>query len=572
VFLKTKTAKSLLAIIKKPNRIETMVKVASKITTTVVALLLVVTTRGTATKNLKVAQPELKKYESLTRAMPLYPGEVSNSFHTIVIPPGPIALYEFSADVIEIDPESGDYIQVPLSDAYLHHHVVSSNHSFYAEEENKKHWWPMKHKESGGRGVGFGAGTESRGTVQRFPFPYAFTTIEGEDQLVANVHVINTRDIEVEKAHHCLECPCTREDKDMKFHKTSVMDIFIKKKEAAYMKKHGLSMKDFSSPRTNTSNSSDLLDVVTERRLHWDRCNDELMNAQNSACYPDLYVGGLICCEDGEFCLDEYYKTEEELVALNNSQPNDQDPTVKQSTYYLRYSLSYSEVVPENKPVYLASCCDTTGNLTARGNIEYDIPQLCDPTDPNVDPSSEDCIHEITTVQYLSGGENAIYGSIDDTQSVRDVDVVYLVGHLHRGGLEISAYNHETNELICQSLPTYGDGEVKEIGNEPGYINRMSDCSFDPPLRMKTTDKIKLVARYNATQSHTGVMGLFYFAIHDIEESAAKTKGFFQHYNKFAILTAVVVLVAAAVQFGKKYQYGVAKRQAYEALPNSMDI
>jgi len=543
-----------------------MVKVACKITTTVVALLLVGTTKGTEAKNLKAEQPEVKKYESLTRAMPLYPGEVSNSFHTIVIPPGPIAIYEFSADVVELDPVSGEIIQVPLSDAYLHHHVVSSNHSYYEKEENKKHWWPMKQKEITGRGVGFGAGTESRGTVQHFPFPYAFTTIEGEDELVANVHVINTRDIEVEKAHHCLECPCTREDKDMKFHKESELDTYRKEKEAEYMKRHGISMS------TNTTSSSDLLDAVTERRLDWGRCNDELMDAHNSACSRDLYYGGLICCEDGEFCLDEYYKTEEELVALNNMQPNNKDPNLKQSTYYLRYSLSYSEVVPENTPVYLASCCDATGNLTEGGNIEYDIPQLCDPTDPNVDPSSEDCIHEVTTVQYLNQGENVIYGNIGGNVDEGEVDVIYLVGHLHRGGMEISAYNHETNELICKSLPTYGDGEVKEIGNEPGYINSMSECSFDPPLRMRGDDKIRLVARYNATQSHTGVMALFYFAIHDIEGSAAKTKGFFQHYNKLAILTAVVVLVAAAVQFGNKHQYGVAKRQAYEALPNSVDI
>lgn len=419
----------------------------------------------------------------------------------------------------------------------------------------------MKHKNSG-RGVGFGAGTESRGTVQHFPFPYAFTTVNGEDNLIANVHVINTRAMEVEKKRHCLECPCTLEDKDAKFHRISEFDIFQKRKE----REHNIISPHSGS--TNTSESSNLLTAVKDRRLNWDRCNDELTDAHNTACSPDLYYGGLICCEDGEFCLDEYYLTDDELVALKAQDPSEQTPKQKQSTFYLRYSLSYSEVVPENKPVFLAACCDATGNITSRGNIEYDIPQLCDPTDPNVDLSSDDCIHEITTFQYLSrDDENSVFGTQSIEDGDADVDVVYLVGHLHRGGIEISAYNHETNELICQSLPTYGDGQVDEIGNEPGYINSMSDCSFDPPLRMKTSDKIRLVARYNATQSHTGVMALFYFAIHEIEEA----EGFFKHYNKFAIVTAIVILFVAFVQFANKH-YDFSKRQGYDAVPASMSL
>jgi len=548
-----------------------MPNLACKITTTVAALLIFGVTRGVNAKNLKLPKPEMKTYEALTQAMPLYTGEVSNSWHNVAIPPGPIAIYEFSADVVELDPVSGEIIPVPLSDAYLHHHVVFSKEKYY---QGKKHWWPMKPEKSKGRGVGFGAGTESRGTVQHFPYPYGVTTVQHEDELTANVHVINTRSMEVEKAHHCLECPCTQEDKDLKFHKVSKLDLMLKAKEDEYLKKHGMSSKDLQSISTNGTTSSGLLSAVAERRLDWDRCNSELVDEQNSACSPDLYYGGLICCEDGEFCLDEYYLSENELIALNNLQeePHGSNPRLKQSTYYLRYSLSYSDIVPETKPVYLASCCDATGNLTAKGNIEYDIPQLCDPTDPNVDPSSEDCIHEITTVQYLSKDENSIYGTTNGHEEVTDVEVVYLVGHLHRGGMEISAYNFETNELICQSLPMYGDGEVNEIGNEPGYINSMSDCSFDPPLRMKTNDKIRLVARYNATQSHTGVMALFYFAVHDVEEGAAETKGFLQHYNKFAILAAVTVLVAAAVHVVNKHQYDVFKRQGYDKVPTNMNI
>jgi hypothetical protein len=192
--------------------------------------------------------------------LPLYPGEVTNSFHHIPIPKGPIAIYEFAADILEKDIHDGSIVAVPLTDAYLHHHVVVSNHKSY---NHMKHWWsPMKPKDAN-RGVGFGAGTESRGTPQKFYPPYAFTTVKGEDELLANVHIINTRNVNVMMdANRCLECPCTTVDVNFPTNKT-------------------------------------LLTSVAKRRRSWEKCQLELVgpDEHNTACSVETYHGGILCCE-----------------------------------------------------------------------------------------------------------------------------------------------------------------------------------------------------------------------------------------------------------------------------------
>lgn len=544
-------------------------------------------------KHLELRKPKMETFTALTKPLPLYPGEVTNTFHTLKIPPGPIAVYEFSADIVEKDAETGEIIPVPLKDAYLHHHVAVSNHKHY---EKRKHWWsPMKPKNIGTRGVGFGAGTESRGTPQKFPFPYAFTTIEGEDELIANVHVINTREMDIVKSRRCLECPCTLEDRSINYHKVSELEEYEKKHGRT--RGHNIRPKSSIASITGDGTGADvtaaakkkLLDVVANRREDWGQCNDQLMEENNTACSPSSYYGGLICCEHGEFCLDEFYLTEKEVTTLdlqyknaNESGVELPETTIRRSTFYLRYTLSYAPVVPENQPLYLASCCDASGNMTHTGNVEYDIPQLCDPSDPAVDLSSEDCVHELVTVQSLHGKSNGIFGTEDAMEEEEKlVDVVYIVGHLHRGGMEMSAFNEETNELLCRSLPTYGNGTMNEIGNEPGYINSMSACSFDPPLRMKTTDRIKVVGKYNATQKHTGVMSLLYVAMADVPgnntssdmmSSSSTDSGFWKQNQFLAILLAVVIVIAASFKVASAYRSGKLKRQGYEQVPNGINL
>lgn len=393
------------------------------------------------------ANPSVQRYEALTRPLELSPGGVTNSFHHLPIPKGPIAVYRFQADVVEKN-AAGEIVPVPTFDAYLHHHVVVSNHHAYNASSDK--WAPMK-PANYSRSVGFGAGTEARGTPQEFYHPYAFLTVEGEDEWIANVHIINTRKMVPALAHKCLECPCTSED------------VF-----------------------TNNSVNG----------MHFDpmACNADLRFDRNTVCSAATYYGGLRCCEDQELCLEPEQLDEMEDVT---------------STYYLRYSLEYAEVVPENHPLQVAACCDASGDLNHHGNIEYDVPEC----DPEIHPG---CVHTLATRQRLDYGANSFYNPRRSlTTEDRDVELVYAVGHQHRGGLGIHVFNDNTGELLCSSVPSYGTGKV--AGNEDGYVISMSTCTFDPPVKMRASSILRVVAMYNNTVAHTGVMSLMYLAISDVE-------------------------------------------------------
>jgi hypothetical protein len=399
--------------------------------------------------------PEVQRFTAYTRPLELSQGEVTNAFHKLEIPKGPIAVYRFEADVVEHDAE-GNVVPVPTFDAYLHHHVVGSNHKSYEKQADQ--WAPMK-PGSFSRSVGFGAGTECRGTPQEFYYPYAFITVDGEDEWIANVHIINTRKLTPEKAHHCLECPCTSND-------------------------------EFTD------------NAVNGIKFVQGSCNAELRAENNTVCAAATYHGGLRCCEDAALCLEK-----KELAS------KDEVPT---STYFLRYTIEYTPVTPEIRPLYIAGCCDATGDFEHHGNVEYDIPAC----DPELHPG---CVHTLATRQRLSTTANSVYGgfSHDTAEQPTDVELVFAVGHQHRGGLGISIYNDATGDLICASMPKYGKGH--EVLNENGYITAMSTCTFNPPLRMKSTDVIRIVSLYNNTLPHTGAMSLMYLAVSDVQSSAALT-------------------------------------------------
>jgi len=462
-------------------------------------------------------------FTALTSPMPLYPGQVTNAWHRLALPRGPLAISAFEADVVERS-DDGTVKAVPLADAYLHHHVVVSNHTSYEHMRGRRS--PMK-PEDANRGVGFGAGTESRGTKQEFPYPFRFTTVDGEDELLANVHILNTRSMTVREAHRCLECPCTSEDGATT----------------------GGGPADGTAP----------FEAVLERKGNAGRCNADLVAEDNPSCSAEHYVGGLFCCEHGEYCLDEYLDVHHEHGE-------------HQSTYYLRYTITYEPLTPEVKPLYLAACCDASGNLTSPGNVEYDIPQC--------EEQGGECTHVLETVQTLHGPAAGVFGLGGASRDGdAEVEVVYMVGHLHRAGISLTSYFENGTEL-CESLPTYGSGMPGEIGNEPGYINAMSSCTFDPPLRMRTTDRIRVVGKYDATEGHTGVMSLFYVAVHApsdglrllplSEEDASEPRlpGVFRRVGthlQVLLALSMGAVVAAAWNAARRW----VRRREYERIPAS---
>eukprot|EP01134_Creolimax_fragrantissima_P003129 CFRG3129T1 len=389
-----------------------------------------------------LADAKLQTYTGYTAPFHLKQGQICNKLINMSVPTGPIAVHGFRADVVEKN-ELGEFVSVPLYDAYLHHEIAGPSGS----EDKQYLYSPMK-PSSILRAIGFGAGAESRGTAQKFEEPFAFVTAKDDASWLVNVHIINTRGLTKDRAQKCLECPCTKENR-------------------------------FSS----YNDESSLFDSFGQ-------CNAELVHRKNPSCFADTYHNGLKCCDDGKFCFNK-----------------DLDPD-SNATYYLRYVLTYGAVTKHVRPLGLAACCDVTGNLTNSGNIEYDVPAC----DKSVDPG---CVHVLSTVQNLYLNTSSVYTILEQQPvnlvSDAEVEVVYIVGHQHIGGLGISIYDADTDDLLCLSSPTYG--RSNSTGDEKGYLVAMSTCHFDPPLRRKTNSKLRLVAMYDSSVAHNGVMSLVYVAI-----------------------------------------------------------
>ncbi|CCI40599.1 unnamed protein product [Albugo candida] len=391
--------------------------------------------------------PAMKRFSALSPSIELKMGEVANRFEKVPIPKGPIAIYQFKAEVVELMQNNGkqETRPVPVSEAYLHHYVIGSAYAFRTNKNESKG------AKVSGKGFRFGAGTESRETPQNYPFPYASVTLPDEDEWIVNVHVINTRNMSAFRAHQCLECPCTSED---------------------------------------TIRNGHINGMIFPNHT----CNAQLMEERNAACSINTYSGGLRCCEDGEFCLER-------------KQLAEMDTAHVKSVFYLRYTILYGEVISGTRPVLRATCCDATGDLEIKGNIEYNIP-VCD---PEFHPG---CVHSLSTRQHIDTSHNKESSQKNETYADRKLEIVSMIGHQHRGGMGIFVYDDQSGELLCSSIPHYGHGN--EANDELGYVVSMSTCEFNPPIRRLASDVLRIVALYNNTKAHTGAMSLVFVGMSEL--------------------------------------------------------
>jgi len=178
----------------------------------------------------------------------------------------------------------------------------------------------------------------------------------------------------------------------------------------------------------------------------------------------DPYAGGNFhCCPDGSFC------------------PTDDKPKPPPKNYYLKYTIYYDDsdpkFLPVNVLVFDSSYCQ----------VEYNVPPCTNPQDG--------CV-------------------VSRSQRVKlawDVDIIYTVGHIHPGSINITLSASSMSTPICVSFPRYGNGTT--AGNENGYVVALNPCVFETPLHLKKGTIVTATGYYNSSTWHDAVMSLFYVAI-----------------------------------------------------------
>lgn len=256
-------------------------------------------------------------------------------------------------------------------------------------------------------------------------------------------------------------------------------------------------------------------------------------------CHCEGGGGNFGCCPDGSFC--------------DTTKGIDHAPR----EYFLEYTIEYST----DTSAYTA--IDITVLDVSQCQIEYNVPQC----------SAPPCVSSLAYQTVVPA----------------DIDVVFMIGHLHIGGINLTVtadLPDGTTAMLCNSEPRYGTGS--EAGNEKGYVVEMDGCSWggksasdndhdvdggdddvdrdgdaadgaakrasprsSAPLRLPAGSKINYVANYNNDPYHDAVMGLVYVASIAPNGgkiySAADPRRWFGHAGFTAVFIAFVASVFAAI-------------------------
>jgi hypothetical protein len=173
----------------------------------------------------------------------------------------------------------------------------------------------------------------------------------------------------------------------------------------------------------------------------------------------------------------------------------------KTDTVHAKFTFTVDDVDSDTKAAYF-TMYDGTGQ-----NAEYDIPK-CNLTDPLFHMEGDTCVHTISLTQAVWHSVPQISTPLPWTK----IELLTARGHQHKAGMGMELYNARTGELLCKSIPRYGNGT--EPGNENGFIVGIEPCVWGPPPMkappvLGLNDQVRIVSRYNASEPHYGVMALW---------------------------------------------------------------
>lgn len=100
------------------------------------------------------------------------------------------------------------------------------------------------------------------------------------------------------------------------------------------------------------------------------------------------------------------------------------------------------------------------------------------------------------------------------------VRLLRCVGHLHIAALGMWIEDATTGEIICDGTGTYGTGP-----DDKGFLTAVKVESYETPLEFSADRQVRLIAEYDATTLHTGVMGMYFlFISSDVEVSRKEAR------------------------------------------------
>lgn len=212
-----------------------------------------------------------------------------------------------------------------------------------------------------------------------------------------------------------------------------------------------------------------------------------LRHQNNTACHMQTLHGGSKCCENGMVLLDADQAQPEEV-----------------STFYYKQRFYFDDAQGYTNLFRIYWQAELKNN-------EYDVPACSAGTAP------EQCIFVLTNEGVAKetlwpadptapGGWNKMTWPADGS----GIQLVYAGGHCHVGCISLDLVNLDTGATICHQEPVLGSkvGPGNNAMDEGGYAVSIPPCEWGndprdhlpPPVIIRPTDRLQIIARYNATR------------------------------------------------------------------------
>jgi len=140
--------------------------------------------------------------------------------------------------------------------------------------------------------------------------------------------------------------------------------------------------------------------------------------------------------------------------------------------------------------------------------VEFDVPgydELLEQYQKPGNPQVQRLVSEMPFNEMFAGGFIFGGGSDPIPDTVR---LFRCVGHLHIAALGMWLEDAETGEMLCSGGVTYGDSP-----EDKGILTAIHVDSYEEPKVFPSDRVVRFVTEYNATELHTGVMGLYFLFI-----------------------------------------------------------
>jgi hypothetical protein len=176
-------------------------------------------------------------------------------------------------------------------------------------------------------------------------------------------------------------------------------------------------------------------------------------------------------------------------------------PTVD---YRMRYNVSFSDVAEPINEILMttADISPVVGKV-----IEFDVPKYVDLREEFLKDSESQIQRLVREAPFNEMFQMEFFGR--DYDGPDTVKIFRCLGHLHVAAIGMWLEDVETGEMLCNGEGFYGT----DPDRDKGFLKAINVDNYIEPKVIPSDRAVRFVTEYNATELHTGVMGMYFLFV-----------------------------------------------------------